>query len=174
MAKADKCPYCGSKKVSKTIAGWIEEGTGAAAGAGFSALIQMVVPVNHLNTKGFRDGMPTQYKCKQCGKRFHVTSLNDKVSVWNSDTPENIAKAEAEKKAIREKLYSCTLVSIGKSKWQILNTKRLLSAYTDMSFDYVSAHLPCKILFKTTQVSDLAFRQFVHMPVVLPASCCSR
>ena len=25
-----------------------------------------------------------------------------------------------------------------------------------------------------TQVSDLAFRQFVHMPVVLPASCCSR
>ena len=25
-----------------------------------------------------------------------------------------------------------------------------------------------------TQVSDLAFRQFVHMPVVLPASCCFR
>lgn len=28
--------------------------------------------------------------------------------------------------------------------------------------------------YKRTQVSDLAFRQFVHMPVVLPASCCSR
>jgi len=26
----------------------------------------------------------------------------------------------------------------------------------------------------SSQVSDLAFRQFVHMPVVLPASCCSR
>ena len=25
-----------------------------------------------------------------------------------------------------------------------------------------------------TQVSDLDFRQFVHMPVVLPASCCFR
>ena len=25
-----------------------------------------------------------------------------------------------------------------------------------------------------TQVSDLDFRQFVHMPVVLSASCCSR
>ena len=30
------------------------------------------------------------------------------------------------------------------------------------------------LLFIFTQVSDLAFRQFVHMPVVLPASCCSR
>ncbi len=28
--------------------------------------------------------------------------------------------------------------------------------------------------YNVTQVSDLAFRQFVHMPVVLPASCCSR
>ena len=27
---------------------------------------------------------------------------------------------------------------------------------------------------KFTQVSDLDFRQFVHMPVVLPASCCFR
>ena len=27
---------------------------------------------------------------------------------------------------------------------------------------------------KKTQVSDLDFRQFVHMPVVLPASCCFR
>ena len=29
-------------------------------------------------------------------------------------------------------------------------------------------------LNKFTQVSDLDFRQFVHMPVVLPASCCFR
>ena len=28
--------------------------------------------------------------------------------------------------------------------------------------------------WKITQVSDLDFRQFVHMPVVLPASCCFR
>ena len=96
MANADKCPYCGSKNVSKNIGGWVEEGIGAGIGAGFSTLVKMVIPVPHVNTKGFRDGIPTQYKCKRCGKTFHVTSLNDNVSVCNSDAPENIAIAKAE------------------------------------------------------------------------------
>ena len=105
MANEDKCPYCGSKNVSKTIGGWVEEGIGA----GFSTLVKMVILVPHVNTKEFRDGMPTQYKCKRCGKTFCVTSLNDNVSVWNSDAPENIVIAKAEEKAIREELYTCTL-----------------------------------------------------------------
>ena len=154
MANADKCPYCGSKNVSKTIGGWVEEGIGVAAGAGFSTLVKMVVPVPHLNTKGFRDGMPTQYKCKRCGKTFHVTSLNDNVTVWNSDTPEKVAKMKEENKILQEGLYSCILVSIGTSAWNIFNTKRLLWAYTDMSYDYVSTHLPCKILFKSKEDLD--------------------
>lgn len=151
MANADKCPYCGSKNVSKTIAGWAEEGVGAAAGAGFSTLVKMVIPVDHLNTKGFRDGMPTQYKCKSCGRTFHVTSLNDKVSVWNSDTPEKVAKMKEENKILQEGLYSCILVSIGTSKWDIFYTKFSIYCYTELSFDYVSTHLPCKICFKNEE-----------------------
>ena len=53
----------------------------------------------------------------------------------------------------------------------------------DNKTEYVDLGLPSGTLWATkyesidnndTQVSDLDFRQFVHMPVVLPASCCFR
>lgn len=89
MAKAKKCPYCGSSNISKTIAGWAEEGTGLLVGAGVGMLIKSATGWNHLHfkTKVFADITPTQFKCKQCSKTFHVTSDGDKVSVLNSDIP---------------------------------------------------------------------------------------
>ena len=46
--------------------------------------------------------------------------------------------------------------------------------FCNIPHGFVSKWKKNKIMKNLTQVSDLAFRQFVHMPVVLPASCCSR
>ncbi|MGO5524282.1 hypothetical protein [Phocaeicola plebeius] len=154
MAIANICPYCGGCEVSRTVGGWVEESAGKILGNGFGILVKTVVPVSRVNTKGFSDVIPTQYKCKRCGKTFHVISVNGKISILNDDTPEKIAKVEAECKAIQEKLYKCVLVSIGTSKWDIFNTKRLIWVYTEMSFDYISKHLPCEIVFKSKEDLD--------------------
>lgn len=81
MAKAKKCPFCGSCNVSRTVGGWGEEGLGALIGFGLSSLAS-TVGLNHTRAQAVREFVPTQYKCKKCGRTFHITSVDGKQKLW--------------------------------------------------------------------------------------------
>ena len=84
----------------------------------------------------------------------------DDDEVWNAinDQEERIAALEEWQKTANENIAALQAIVNGN--------------------DYITSVEEIKegdeVIGYTTQVSDLDFRQFVHMPVVLPASCCFR
>ena len=85
------------------------------------------------------------------------------VLEWIEESPEHLHAYK-----VQRKLYDITL-------WHTNTT--IENAESNKHFSWkkpVMEILKIAAIFILTQVSDLDFRQFVHMPVVLPASCCFR
>ena len=74
MAKADRCPRCHSANIKRTMVGYAEEGVGAAVRFGIE--FYLYTKGVTANTDGVHDSVPTQYYCKSCGNKWHVTSIN--------------------------------------------------------------------------------------------------
>lgn len=149
MAKAEKCPYCNSKDIKRSMTGYIEEGVGMAIGGGISFLAKSIGIDYHICTKGVRDFIPTEYICNRCNKTFTVTSINGDIEICNEDAPDNVKK-----KQIKESnIYSCTIISVDMSSWwKKYNTQRVLESYCGLSSEQVHemiTHLPQRVSFES-------------------------
>lgn len=78
MSDNIKCPFCGSRNVSHTALGYGERVV-TAIGAGAASLIPGAIgsifnnhSITHAVAHGVMNTVPSEYKCKRCGKTFHA------------------------------------------------------------------------------------------------------
>ena len=69
----EACPYCGSKNISKTTLGYIEEYGGAIAYKTIEGIIKSYVGYDGrgVSTGQIRKNINKQYVCNTCGRTFH-------------------------------------------------------------------------------------------------------
>lgn len=153
MAKASFCPYCGSLDIKRSTTGYIEEGVGIVIGEGLGILAKSV-GINHINTDGVRDMIPTNYVCNRCHKNFNVVSTGMRVTVLNEDTPENIKR----KKDKMSGKFSCKIVKVDMTtSWRKFNTKRVLMGYCGFSntqINKIVSRLPKTVSFETKELME--------------------
>lgn len=81
MSNKIKCPHCGSTNVSHTALGYGERvltGVGAAAASLIPGAIGSIFNnhhVTHTVVHGVMNAVPSEYKCKRCGKTFHANKI---------------------------------------------------------------------------------------------------